>query len=83
MGPPFREVRDRSSSGVSYYDFSFVTYPNNKDACLACHKPETYSEVPKGASVTSWRTSNGVDDRTNILAARESVPNDMDTVATP
>jgi len=80
---PFREVRDRGSSGVFYYDFSFVTYPNTKDACLACHKPGTYSGVPDGAAMTNWRTSNGVDDRTNILAARNTVPNAMDTVATP
>lgn len=80
---PFREVRDRGASGVFYYDFSFITYPNNKDACLACHKAGTYSGVPDGAGVTNWRTSNGTDDRTNILAARNTVPNDMDRVATP
>ncbi|MBP7124800.1 OmcA/MtrC family decaheme c-type cytochrome [Myxococcota bacterium] len=79
----FREVRDRGTSGVFYYDFSHVTYPNNKDACLACHKTGTYLTVPEGASATTWRTSNGIDDRTNILAARTTVPNAQDTVATP
>lgn len=80
---PFREVRDRGSAGVFYYDFSFVTYPNTKDSCLACHKPGTYLDVPEGAALTNWKTSNGIDDRTNILAARDTVPNPQDVVATP
>jgi OmcA/MtrC family decaheme c-type cytochrome len=80
---PFQEVRDRGTSGVFYYDFSHITYPNHKDACLACHKAGTYSDVPMGAAPTAWVTSNGVNDRTNILAARGTLPNDQDIVATP
>jgi len=79
----FREVRDRGTSGVFYLDFSHITYPNTKDACLACHKAGTYLAVPEGASATNWKTFNGVDDRTNILAARNTVPNAQDVVATP
>jgi OmcA/MtrC family decaheme c-type cytochrome len=81
---PYREVRDRGASGVFYYDFSEVTYPNENDKCLACHKPGTYdAELPAGVLATTDKTSNGTDTFAGIAAARKSVPNTVDLVTSP
>ncbi len=80
---PFHEVRDRGTSGVFFYDFSHITYPTAANNCLMCHKPGNFAGVPDRALATVFMTSNGIDDRTNILAARASVPNAKDIVQTP
>jgi OmcA/MtrC family decaheme c-type cytochrome len=87
---PFREVRDRGTSGVFFYDFSEVTYPNEHDACLACHKTGTYyPNLPAGVLASTLVTYNGDANESgtitfaDIVAARASVPNGLDTVSTP
>lgn len=76
-------VRNRNA-GI-YYDWSEVTFPGDPADCLACHKPGTFGSVPAGALATTDRTTTGDPDetRTDVVAARDGVPNATDVVITP
>jgi len=91
---PFNFVRDRGTSGVYYYNFAEVTYPQREQSnCLACHKAGTYdAELP--TSVTISNVTTGVEvsdsiqvvpgaDRAAILANRRATPTATDLVSTP
>lgn len=79
-------VRDRGTSGVYNYDWSDVTYPNIDGNCLSCHLPNTYRVgVTASSLATTERTTTGNagEIRTEILAARASLPNATDLVTSP
>lgn len=82
---PFREVRDRGASGVFYYDFSEVTYPNHADQCLACHIPGTFdADLPEGVLATTDATTTGADKAfSDVTGARKTLPNATDLVTSP
>jgi OmcA/MtrC family decaheme c-type cytochrome len=82
----YEHVRDRND-GI-YYNWSEVTFPAETSNCLLCHDGDTY-ELPldENVLVTTNRTtgvSNGLDATPDdVLAARESLPNDTDFVISP
>ncbi len=81
----YQFVRDRGTSGVFFYDFAEVTYPNNT-GCLACHKPGTYSPetIPATALQTTVRTTAGMDlSPADVVNIRKTVPNTTDWVQSP
>ena len=71
----------RSKSGInSYYDWSEVVYPNERNNCLSCHLAGTYGDVPTGVLATTDVTpTNG----TSIFDARTKLPNVTDIVISP
>lgn len=79
-------VRDRGTSGVYYYNWSEVTFPGQLAKCQTCHDEGTY-ELPlaDGLLPTTLRTTTGnpAEDRAAIIAARTSVPNATDLIASP
>ncbi|MHB8872759.1 MAG: OmcA/MtrC family decaheme c-type cytochrome [Myxococcaceae bacterium] len=86
---PFQFVRNRGSSGVYYYDFSEVTFPNMPNNCEACHRPGTYdTSLPSGVLVSTIETlplttpnpDGGV---WTVTDARQTLPNATDLVTTP
>lgn len=82
---PYEFVRDRQTSGVFYYDWSHITFPSILSNCETCHNEGTY-ELPlaDGVLPTTLRTTSGEgEDRAAILAARTSVPNATDLIASP
>ncbi len=82
---PYEFVRDRGTSGVYYYNWSEVTFPGQLAKCQTCHDEGTY-ELPLADDLlpTTLRTSSGPgEDRPAIAAARASVPNATDLIASP
>ena len=79
------DIRDRGASGIFFYDFSEVLFPNENDKCLACHKPGTFdATLPANVLPSTIRTSDGVDATfTAIGNARKVVPNATDLVSSP
>ncbi len=86
----FEFVRNRQN-GI-YYNFGEVTFPGILNNCLTCHVEGAYElPLPDGVLMSTERTTNDVDpltapedgNRDDILAARETVPNDTDLVNTP
>jgi OmcA/MtrC family decaheme c-type cytochrome len=89
---PYEFVRDRGTSGVFYYDMSEVTYPGILKNCETCHLPNTYTPDAMNATalkgkllMTTKRTTTGnaAETRTQIDAARTSLPNGTDQVLNP
>ena len=82
---PYQFVRDRSGSGLFYYDWSEVTFPGIPSNCETCHKEGTYdADLPAGVLLTTDFTTDGVNATPEgIDAARDSVPNDTDLVNSP
>ncbi|MGC4118694.1 MAG: OmcA/MtrC family decaheme c-type cytochrome [Myxococcales bacterium] len=82
---PLQFVRDRGSTGVSFRDYGHVTYPQGP-SCLACHRPGTFSPeaIPAQALPTTVRTTANPDLAwTDVVAARQTVPNATDRVQSP
>lgn len=86
---PYEFVRNRTSGGLTgfYYNWSEVTFPGNLMACTKCHEGNSYlpGELPAGVLVSTERTTTGdpAEVRSEIAAARDSVPNGTDWVNTP
>jgi OmcA/MtrC family decaheme c-type cytochrome len=81
---PLEFVRNRN--GGIYYNFSEVTFPGILSNCETCHAPGTYDPglLPVGVLVSTDMTTDGVNaSRDDLIAARDSVPNDTDLVNSP
>jgi OmcA/MtrC family decaheme c-type cytochrome len=83
---PLRDIRNRGTSGVFYYDWSEVTYPGNPIHCTKCHVGETYkADLATGVMFSTAKVTTGVssETRTQINTARNTVPNSTDLVNSP
>ncbi len=79
-------VRDRTTSGRFYYDWSHVTFPGALNSCETCHLPGTYEldNLPANLLATNTRTTSGDDTTYSVVdAARSTVPNATDLVNSP
>lgn len=75
----------RNRAGGIYYNWSEVTFPGIPSNCETCHLPGTYdADLPEGLLFTTDITTDGVNaTREDVIAARDSVPNDTDLVNSP
>ena len=80
--PAFKFVRDRSTSGIYYYDFSEVTFPGVLNNCETCHKPGTYAveAIPADALTTTYVTTGVAGasvDKNGLVSSAEATALDV------
>jgi OmcA/MtrC family decaheme c-type cytochrome len=85
----FDDIRNRTTGGFQgvYVDGNEITYPGYLGNCVKCHLPDTYDTVlPPNLLLTTASIPADpllADNRANIIAARNTVPNAWDLVITP
>jgi OmcA/MtrC family decaheme c-type cytochrome len=90
---PFVDIRNRTTSGFAGVEIrtSEITFPGNPRHCTKCHIGTTATNatykaaIPANVLFSTYRTTTGntAETRAEILAARNTVPNQTDQVSSP